>query len=486
MARNPRSQQPTRIERDAVAFTLPEDVLVFRAADRTVRLIGGRGRGNGWADLVEFPMDDEPIIRKAWQSGVLLRLDAAEPVRIVGPYWAAHVVAAPVGREHLVVFGSRGPITGADALLVQAAARAVADTRTASAEKLLADELEVVHAVRALTAYRPENVRDTARHIGFIAAHALSCDVAAVLVRRGDISALEVMRVVDGMTPDADGDHAGPDAGTYLTEARELADPVVEQDVGPDPRVWAQAIASRLTLPIGSDERMGALALGHALDRPRGFTTLCQRIGRALAEASESLLEQALARERLAAEHEILRLANSTDSLTGVGNRARWIEVATTVGATGGGGHPIAVLSIDLDGLKTVNDRYGHSIGDSVIRSAATVLRTSIRDSDVLCRVGGDEFLVLLFDADEGCVRRVLGRIRRGMRSRRISEIAISPVMSIGWAVCEQGDVQAAVAAADRRMYLAKRRRSRSATSIAAAASRGQATADRRGPRAAA
>ena len=440
-----------------------DDVLVFQADDATFRLIGGRGRGAGWADIVEFRMDDEPIVRRAWQSGALLRLEVDEAVRVVGPYWACNAVVVPVGQDHLVVFGSRRRINDAEGLLVQAAARIVAESQTVPADKLLADELEVVHAVRALTAYRPETIRDTARHIALVAARALSCDVAAVHVQQGDRGALEVMRFIDGAVVDPDGQHAGPDADAYLAGAAKLPGPLVEQEVGPNPRIWAENVVSRLTLPIGGADRIGALALGHASNRPRGFTSLCQRIGRALAESAELLLDQASTRERLAVEHELLRRASSTDPLTGVGNRARWEEVTASFAAIEQVDHArIGVLSVDLDQLKTVNDRYGHSAGDAVIRGAANLLRACIRDTDVLARVGGDEFLVLLRDSDEADVRRVVRRISRRLRTWRATEHDLTPALSVGWAVCSEGNLKQAVAAADRRMYSAKRRRARS------------------------
>jgi diguanylate cyclase (GGDEF)-like protein len=454
----PDAPAPAREAPTDRSVAVSEDVLVFQADESTFRLIGGSGRGAGWADVVSVRMQDEPIARKSWQSGSLLRVASDDPVRVVGPYWSRHAAVIPMGQEHLVVLGSTRPITTADAVLVRQAAHILSTTQDVSAEKLLADELEVVHAVRALTAYRPETVRDTARHIALIAASALSCDVAAVQVQDGDRSEMAVIQLVDG-DPGVDRDPAvaGPDASTFLTRAAHLSAALVEQDVGPDPRVWIPTVVSRLTLPIGGAERIGAITLGHAIERPRGFTSLCQRVGRALAESADLLLSQAILRERLGAEYDLLRQASSIDPLTGVGNRKHWDDAVAAFlrGERAGCG----VLSVDLDGLKAVNDRYGHAVGDAVISGAANLLRASIRDSDTLARVGGDEFLVLLPGADEATTRRVVRRIARHLKDRRVSEHALTPAMSVGWATCPDGDVPAALIKADGRMYAAKRRR---------------------------
>jgi len=457
---------PPTVSRDAVATAEVDDriddILVFRFAEDTFKVIGGLGRGAGWADIVEVRPADEPLIDRVWRSGVPFRISTDSPVRIAGPYWARHAAVVTVGRGYLVVFGASEPIRASDAMLVNEAARIVASTQDVPAEKLLADELEVVHAVKALMAYRPETVEATACHIAEVAARALSCDVAALQVSSGDRSALQVLRLVDGDRVIVDPFLAGPDAAAYLTDARNERDPLVEQVVNPRPRVWSDEVVSRLTLPIGTRDRIGALALGHAASRPRGFTMLCQRIGRAVADAAELLLEEAVTRERFAAEHDLLRRAHATDALTGVGSRAAWDQAFGALTASGAHVDEFAVLSVDLDGLKRVNDRFGHVVGDSVIRGAANLLQSTVRDGDVIARVGGDEFLVLLPATDETGARRVVRRMQRALTAWRVTEHALSPEMSVGWAV-SGNDPATTVARADARMYHAKLRRTRSA-----------------------
>jgi diguanylate cyclase (GGDEF)-like protein len=116
------------------------------------------------------------------------------------------------------------------------------------------------------------------------------------------------------------------------------------------------------------------------------------------------------------------------------------------------------VLSADVDHLKQVNDRYGHAAGDSVLRTSADMLRLSLRPTDVLCRVGGDEFLALLPNVDERGARRIVKRIGEAMENWRPTEHGITPALSIGWALFE-GDWDSAVKLADDRMYANKRKR---------------------------
>ena len=437
------------------ATSLAEDVLVFEAHADGFKLIGGKGRGAGWANLVELRMVENPTVAQAWKTAMPVRVTTPTPTHIAGPYWAADAVIVPVGHAHVVVFGGPSTKRVSDAVLMGEAARVVGETGEVSAEKLLADELELVHAMRELAAYQPTDVRETARHIATVAARALSCDVAAVRVQSGAEATLEVVRMDLGDAGGADPMMAGRDAGEFLEAAAAMTDPMVEQTVGPDPEVWKQRVVSRMTLPIGPELDLGALALGHASGHERGFTSLCQRIGRALAQSAEGLLNQAIAHEQLNAERQSFQRGAWTDPLTGIGNRAAWdAALASPPRTTSHGAY--SVISADLDGLKYINDHYGHGAGDAVIRGAADMLLSTLRASDVLCRVGGDEFLALCPDVDANAAREIVRRVERAMASWRLTEHGLMPRLSLGWAVFD-GDWPATVRAADRRMYAVKR-----------------------------
>jgi diguanylate cyclase (GGDEF)-like protein len=93
---------------------------------------------------------------------------------------------------------------------------------------------------------------------------------------------------------------------------------------------------------------------------------------------------------------EVHRLA-TTDELTGLANQRGLMEVARELEATGRTRtHHLAVVYVDVDGLKSVNDAHGHAAGDALIRSVADVLRRAFRPVDTIARVGGDEFAVLV------------------------------------------------------------------------------------------
>lgn len=124
------------------------------------------------------------------------------------------------------------------------------------------------------------------------------------------------------------------------------------------------------------------------------------RLTQAFNETAESL--QRAIQARLRSERELVTLAN-TDALTGLNNRRRFMELLTqhfdrTHHPTNTG----ALLYLDLDGFKPINDQYGHDAGDAVLRIVAERLRRVVREQDHLGRLGGDEFAILLHRLEAG------------------------------------------------------------------------------------
>ena len=138
------------------------------------------------------------------------------------------------------------------------------------------------------------------------------------------------------------------------------------------------------------------------------------------------------------------------DPLTGVGNRLAWEErLAQAVRA----GTPATVVLVDLDQLKDANDTYGHDAGDRLIQALATGLQRTLPDAELIARVGGDEFAVLIGGSADA---HVVSRLRRGLAGLQ-SATGIAVEASIGVAACPPcASLEDALRVADARLYAAK------------------------------
>ena len=124
--------------------------------------------------------------------------------------------------------------------------------------------------------------------------------------------------------------------------------------------------------------------------------------------------------------------------------------------------HPIAVISADLDGLKLINDTLGHSEGDKYLKTGAELLKGALRTSDILARVGGDEFAVVLPDTTLEVAQRMVERMRHQIEEYNRKKTSGPPVsMSIGLAVSESGEhsLEETYNKADAAMYEDKKQR---------------------------
>ena len=156
--------------------------------------------------------------------------------------------------------------------------------------------------------------------------------------------------------------------------------------------------------------------------------------------------------ERKHAEEKVQLLA-VTDPLTGLGNYRRLVEALDAeVKRTGRSGRPFAVLLLDLDQLKKINDRYGHLVGSQALCRLADVLRVFCRSIDTAARYGGDEFAVILPETTAAAARLVASRIRS-----RLAADSLQPPLSasISVAVCPQDGetIEALLRTADRELY---------------------------------
>jgi diguanylate cyclase (GGDEF)-like protein len=156
--------------------------------------------------------------------------------------------------------------------------------------------------------------------------------------------------------------------------------------------------------------------------------------------------------EELNAARKALQHQASHDSLTGLPNRARINEYAE-----GRAGREMAVLLLDLDGFKQVNDTLGHAAGDSLLREVGQRLSAGLRAGDLAGRLGGDEFVVLLPDTGPAAAAEIGARLRAEIsRPVHIDGQEASVGVSIGTAHRPAGDVTglaALIAEADAAMY---------------------------------
>ena len=230
------------------------------------------------------------------------------------------------------------------------------------------------------------------------------------------------------------------------TDARFSANPLVVD--APHIRFYAGA---PIVDPAGL--ALGTIAVIDA--RPRTFAD-AQR--EALMDLS-TLVMTALQNRRRALDME--RLAR-TDYLTGIANRAQFdMTVGAELNQARRTGSMFCVLLMDLDGFKAVNDRFGHAAGDEVLREVARRVSQEVRQGDLLARIGGDEFAVVVRQGDAETAAALSHRIAQAMRQPIAlrSGDAIAVGMSIGVAPFTDGASSASmlVAQADKGLYEAKR-----------------------------
>ncbi|HEJ5406287.1 TPA: diguanylate cyclase [Pseudomonas aeruginosa] len=166
---------------------------------------------------------------------------------------------------------------------------------------------------------------------------------------------------------------------------------------------------------------------------------------------------------QIAYQQQLLEMAYR-DPLTGLGNRKAFDEqLGQALLRAGSGGSELALLYLDLDRFKEVNDRFGHDIGDALLRTVAERVRSTLRQPDKAYRLGGDEFAVLLEDSQENNPQRLAERLLAALvqpialNGERID--FVTPSIGIALYPRHAGDAEGLVRAADSAMYEAKRQR---------------------------
>lgn len=147
-----------------------------------------------------------------------------------------------------------------------------------------------------------------------------------------------------------------------------------------------------------------------------------------------------------------LEVAAKTDALTGLPNRRAFYDRARSIET----GRRVVFL-LDIDHFKAINDRFGHEAGDQCLTQVAEKIRRVVRDADIVCRFGGEEFAVVMADMPIGSVKAVGQRLATGVHFRASPSVGVDVTASVGavfWS--PSNPVDAALAAADKALYRAK------------------------------
>jgi diguanylate cyclase (GGDEF)-like protein len=431
------------------------DLFVFRrVGGRRFAHIGGAGRGAGWAGIVDISADEEPLVGAALSGDSVVRRSQAEPRQVFGPYYARSVAVVRLSDDTLVVFGYSDdiPASVSDEELSELAQFASEGVLEVAPAKRLADELEVLNAVQDLLHGPAETFDQALQHLVDQATLSLSCEVGvAYIPELGTISICDRREALRLSLRSAD----VADALAVIAERRSfpLCIQRADADELPAPFRSADGVLAYYLLEL-TRPHAGFLLLVHTkASAPRGFTLLCQSLGTKLVDAAEPLLVAALLRDTMRDELERVSAEARSDPVTGLANRLAWNEKLLT--ATPSIEEPLSIIQCDCRGLKQINDTHGHIVGDELLRRVAAVLTSSVRTHDLVARIGGDEFAILL-NGGEDMAHAIVERIEAALVvGRAVGQPAIQ--LAIGTSTARDESLEATQQRADAQMLEAKR-----------------------------
>jgi diguanylate cyclase (GGDEF)-like protein len=165
--------------------------------------------------------------------------------------------------------------------------------------------------------------------------------------------------------------------------------------------------------------------------------------------------------QRLNRQTEQMTELAHTDSLTGLANRRWLLELLEREFLRARRyRRPLSLIYLDLDGFKEVNDGFGHLFGDGLLRSAARSMQALLRSADLLARIGGDEFAILLPETDLAGADKIAGRLRRALASTTRPYGTALPPLTFSAGICQMSEadrtIDDLILRADDAQYLAK------------------------------
>jgi diguanylate cyclase (GGDEF)-like protein len=146
-----------------------------------------------------------------------------------------------------------------------------------------------------------------------------------------------------------------------------------------------------------------------------------------------------------------LRHLSTHDKLTGIYNRSFFDEMLALIER--GRQYPVSLIFADMDNLKAINDKQGHKVGDELLKLTARTFSGAFRAGDILARIGGDEFAVLLPETDVITADIILARLRSILDEHNARNPDLPLNVSLGVSTAEKGDLQKSFIIADQRMY---------------------------------